>query len=112
MKVRPKPILADAHQWHENGDHPLDDVMRPFEDTGSIPASPREGKIVRYFRHPNVPGDLECAVCNRTMHIHGWLDTPGGGQAVCPGDFIVMEEGGRVYALHPKDFNDRFEPVH
>jgi hypothetical protein len=56
MKYRKKPVIIEAAQWHKNGDHPEDNVMRPFEDTGRIPTEPREGAVVRYFRHPGVGG--------------------------------------------------------
>lgn len=100
MKYRKKPVVVSATQWFENGDHPNDDVFRPFEDTGKMPSKPREGAIVRYYRHPNVPGTDFCAYCKRMFHDHGWIDTLEGGHIVCPGDWIVT-------AI----FEDTYEPV-
>ncbi len=35
-----------------------------------------EGKVVRYYRHPNIDGQTVCKHCGNTMHNHGWIDTP------------------------------------
>lgn len=74
--------------WMKNGDHPNDDVWRPFEDTGKIPTEPREGKVVRYFRHPGVDDNSICGTCGHTMHDHGWIDNGTDGSTVCPGTYI------------------------
>ncbi len=31
----------------------------------------REGKVVRYFRRPDVSGETACRHCGLTMHVHG-----------------------------------------
>lgn len=93
MKYKLKPVIIEATQWFKNGDHPLDDVYRPFEDTGKLPTEPREGKIVRYFRHPEIPDGSTCPTCGKPMRDHGWLDTNGDGECVCPGDYIVSTDG-------------------
>jgi hypothetical protein len=79
--------------WDKNGDHPDDDVWRPFEDTGKVPIEPREGKIVRYFRHPTINGQTKCSRCGQIMHNHGWIDNGSDGIIVCPGDIIVKSRG-------------------
>jgi hypothetical protein len=87
----PKPPYEYDYEtivWWKNGDHPNDDVFRPFEDTGKVPTEPREGKIVRYYRHPNVDGESICENCNRKMNDHGWIDCGGEGVTVCPGTYI------------------------
>jgi len=40
-----KPIPVEAHQWFKNGDYPAD--WPDEQDIG------KEGKVVRYFRHPS-----------------------------------------------------------
>ncbi len=87
----PEPTIV----WWKNGDHPNDDVYRPFEDTGKKPTEPREGKVVRYFRHPSISGDSICDNCQRIMNDHGWIDNGGEGQKVCPGDWIDKNLTGR-----------------
>ena len=85
------PLLVDPDhfvRWNKNGDHPNDDVWRRFEDTGNLPEIPREGKIVRYYRHPSVSGHSICASCKHTMHYHGVLDAGDHFEKVCPGDYI------------------------
>lgn len=89
-------------QWFKNGDHPQD-YSRTHEglDGGVwriFPPEERkargwEGDVVRYFRHPDVPGDTVCDACGSTMHEHGWLDSGDSGQIVCPGDWIVSIDG-------------------
>lgn len=91
MKFRKKPVIIEATHWFKNGDHPEDDCFRPFEDTGKIPREPREGKVVRYFRHPEeyYSGEKLCKECRQKYHDHGWIDTLEGGHIVCPGDWII-----------------------
>jgi hypothetical protein len=110
-KYRKKPVVIEATQWFKNGDHPSDDVMRPFDDTGKIPTEPREGVIVRYFRHPDVSGKLTCSHCNHTMHEHGWIDTLEGGHNVCVGDWIITGIKGENYPCKPDIFEKTYEPV-
>jgi len=90
MKYRSKEIV-EATQWFKNGDHPFDDMFRPFEDTGVVPTEPREGKIVRYFRHPGIDDDKVCEDCGKVMNLHGFLDNEYGDGCVCPGDYIVYD---------------------
>lgn len=46
----------------------------------------KKGKAVGYFRGLYSAGVSECALCGNELHNHGWVDTPGGGYVVCPGD--------------------------
>ncbi len=85
MKYRKRPKLVDAYQWFKHGDRP-DDGKRTVE-----------GAIVRYFRSPDVPGDSSCDRCGGVMHVHGWIDQPDGGLAVCPGDFLVFDPASRTW---------------
>lgn len=95
-----------ATQWFKNGDHPHDYAedtqglengkLRVF--TGAYrKARSWEGSVVRYFRHPDIPGTQACSKCGHTMHNHGWIDTLEDGHNVCPGDWIIIsmskEEG-------------------
>lgn len=111
MQYRKKPIVIDATQWRKNGDHPSDDVWRPFEDTGKIPTEPREGAVVRYFRLPDGSGQILCEYCNAIMHHHGWIDAPKGGHIVCPGDWIITGIKGEKYPCKPDVFEIAYEPA-
>lgn len=111
MKYRKKPVIIEATQWHKNGDHPQDDVMRPFEDTGKTPTEPREGAVVRYFRRPDVDGKRSCEFCDDIMHNHGWIDTLEGGHIVCPGDWIITGVKGERYPCKPDIFAATYEEV-
>jgi hypothetical protein len=109
MKYRKKPVVIDATQWFKNGDHPQDNCFRPFEDTGEIPVLPREGKIVRYYRTPDIDGQHQCMYCNDIMHNHGWIDTIEGGHIVCPGDWVITGVYGERYPCKPKIFEATYE---
>lgn len=111
MKFRKKPIEVEAARWFKNGDHPQDNVFRPFEDTGKIPIEPREGEIVRYFRNPNVRGFIVCHHCKNTMHDHGWIDTLEGGHTVCPGDWVIKGIVGEYYPCKNDIFVETYDPV-
>lgn len=111
MRVRKKPVIVEAFQWFMNGDHPDDNVFRPFEDTGAIPTTPREGKLVRYFRVPGVKGGEQCQKCGAILHIHGWIDTLEGGHIVCPGDWIITGVAGEHYPCKNDIFKQTYEEV-
>lgn len=105
-KFRKKPVVIEATIWCTNGDHPLDgDETHPTE------GFKYEGKVVRYFRHPDVPGDSRCKHCQYRMHIHGWIDTLEGGHIVCPGDWIITGVKGENYPCKPDIFDATYEKV-
>ncbi len=80
----------EATQWFKNGDHPKDNVWRPFEDTGKLPTEPREGGVVRYYRYPNLNGTDKCDKCGEIMHYHGFIDNMNWTTFdVCPGDYVI-----------------------
>lgn len=111
MKYRKKAIVIEATKWMKNGDHPKDNVFRPFEDTGAIPTEPREGEIVRYFRRPDVNGLRSCEFCDDVMNKHGWIDTLEGGHIVCPGDWIITGVKGENYPCKPNIFELSYDPA-
>ena len=106
MKFRKKPIVVEATQWFKNGDHPQDGCEKVVVN-GEEPFL-SEGKVVRYYRHPCVSGNLVCNHCGKAMHYHGWIDTPEGGHTVCPGDWIITEPLGEVY---PDIFEATYEAL-
>ena len=111
MKFRKKPVVVDATQWFENGDHPEDDVYRRFEDTGAKPVKPREGAVVGYYRVSECDGQDTCRHCGRIMHDHGWIDTLEGGHIVCPSDWIITGVKGELYPCKPDIFDATYEVV-
>lgn len=118
MKYRKKPVVIDANQWFKNGDHP-DDYSGDTEgiengEIVSFSGSHRkelgwEGGVVRYFRHPDVPGTKTCSHCVNSMHDHGWIDTLEGGHNVCPGDWIITGVKGEHYPCKPDIFEMTYE---
>ena len=111
MKFRKKPVIVDATQWFKNGDHPEDEcALIPMG--GPLKGMQlSEGKVVRYYRHPNVPWYQPCPHCGRIMHDHGWIDTLEGCHVVCPGDWIITGVSGEKYPCKPDIFEKTYDPV-
>lgn len=118
-RYRKKPVVIEAHQWFKNGDHPGDNCHMVTPEPDSVTQFEpflSEGEVVRYYRHPDVPGDTPCRQgCGHQMHYHGWIDTPEGGsdgaQVVCPGDWIITGVKGEYYPCKPDVFEATYEPV-
>lgn len=104
---RKEQEVVEATQWFKNGDHPEDDC-RPVPYPGGEFLS--EGKVVRYFRHPDVPGEKVCE-CGRTMHNHGWIDQGEEGYTVCPGDYVIACFNGVYHPCRPGVFEESYELV-
>lgn len=119
---RKKPVVIEATQWFQNGDHPEDGVGETAYDPMTRRNYRRvEGKVVRFYRHPPVdpvtgeisaggssillgelrhheaPGPHRNPDCNALMDEHGWIDTPEGGHVVCPSDWIITGVAGERY---------------
>ena len=102
---RKKPIVVEATQWFFNGDHPKDyDGCEPEAIENNY-----EGKVVRYFRHPEVKGHSYCKHCGDQMHVHGWIDTLEGGHIVCPGDWVITGVKGENYPCKSDIFETTYE---
>jgi len=109
-KYRKKSVVVEATQWFKNGDHPQDDCGtftgadgKPFQG---------EGKVVRYYRTPDLDGQHVCKRCGKIMHEHGWIDTQEGGHIVCPGDWIITGDlYPHAYPCKPDIFEATYEPV-
>src|SRR3972149_11413484 len=99
MKFRKKAVVIEATQWFKNGDHPLDGDERFME--GEFKGELFEGKVVRYFRRPDVTGNLVCPECGEPFRVHGWVDTLEDGRRVCPGDWLITGVKGEHYPCKP-----------
>lgn len=119
-KFRKKPIVIEATQWFKMGDHPEDnqpdvvvseDCAKMFPEMKIGDTFKGEGKVVRYYRHPEIPGTSICKHCGVIMHDHGWIDTLEGGHNVCPGDWIITGIKGERYPCKPDIFAATYEPV-
>jgi DNA-directed RNA polymerase subunit L len=101
-------------QWFKNGDHP-DDYRdeRPVIIDGDLKTIPGayawacgwEGRIVRYYRHPDTSGEERCAVCGHPFHEHGWIDAQN--LTVCPG-YWVLDHKTHYEVLSPREFETRY----
>lgn len=108
-KFRKKPVVIEARQWHQNGDHPGDACETYTDSNGD--SFQGEGKVVRYFRHPDVDGQTPCKHCGVRMHDHGWIDTLEAGHNVCPGDWIITGVKGERYPCKPDIFEATYDAV-
>lgn len=110
-QFRKKPVVITASQWFKNGDHPEDctRMITPVPGDGAPFLS--EGKVVRYYRRPDVPGSSACEVCGKPHHDHGWIDTLEQGHRVCPGDWIITGVKGDRYPCKPDIFAATYEPA-
>ena len=101
-RFRKKPVVIEAVQWFKNGDHPFDYDADP-------PSG--EGKVVRYFRRPDLDGLTPCRHCSVPVQEHGWIDTLEAGHRVCPGDWIITGVKGERYPCKPDIFWATYESV-
>lgn len=108
-KFRRLPKEIEATQWFKSGDHPYDD-RETFCVEGGEPFL-GEGKIVRYYRTPDLDGQDKCSQCGDIMHNHGWIDTLESGHNVCPGDWIITGIKGERYPCKPDIFAATYEAV-
>ena len=97
-KFQKKPVVIEAVQWFKNGDHSEDG-----------PDDGVEGKVVRYFRRPDLDGITPCQHCRAALHNHGWIDTLEAGHRVCPGDWIITGVKGERYPCKPDIFKETYE---
>lgn len=90
-QFRKKPVIIEATQWREFGDHIA--VERPWSKQA----------------------DYRCPQCAGPWGAHGVIrtleDTQDGGHFVCPGDWIITGVQGEVYACKPDIFAATYEPV-
>jgi hypothetical protein len=114
-RYRKRPVVIEATQWFENGDHPQDEIeLIDVRSAGYEHWTERiatEGKIVRYYRTPQLRGQVTCTHCGRIFHEHGWIDTLEGGHIVCPGDWIITGVKGEYYPCKPDIFEVTYEPA-
>ena len=87
---RKKPVVIEAVQWFEVGDHP------------AVHGRPPEMMAF-------------CGKCERRSYEHGEITTleskQGHTHEVCPGDWIITGVQGEVYACKPDIFAATYEPV-
>jgi len=93
MKYRKKPVVIEATQWKQPGDHA--DVVRGWKDSNN-------GQII-VTDNPmfNVYGRI-AVQCIRTLE--GWHE-------VTPGDWIITGIKGERYPCKPDIFEASYEPV-
>jgi hypothetical protein len=108
MKYSKIPETVEATQWFENGDHPQDNCEAIKGEDGYFQS---EGKVVRYFRHPQIAGKVICYACGHIYHDHGWIDASIAGATVCPGDYVISGPQGGYYVWNKGRFESIYAPT-
>lgn len=93
-KYRKKPVVIEAVQWFEDGDHP-------------------EVKMIdlKRFEHRK-RGERRCKRCSLVIDgIHGEIETLEGVHIVCPGDFIITGVAGEHYPCKPDIFEQTYNMI-
>ena len=85
MKFKKKPIVIDATQWKNHGDHK---AVRQYN-----------GKF-RAYQNADV-----CRVCKRPYNEHGLCATLEGDHVVYPDDWIITGVKGENYPCKPDIFD-------
>lgn len=82
MKFRKKAEVIEAYQWWKHGDIPYVTV---------------------------VPLNIDMKAGQRKKL--GWIETPEGGHAVFPGDWVLSDKRGRLSTCNPITFERLYEKV-
>lgn len=90
-RYKKKPVIIEAIQWFEDGDHPQVSMHDP--NPTDIP----------YYR----PG--ECPSCGISLYRHGSIKTLEGDHIVCPGDMIIKGIKGEYYPCKPDIFIESYD---
>ena len=88
-KFRKKPVVIEASQWYQSGDH---DAVQPMPDVDSL-------------------RDWQCSQCGHHLARHGRVLTLEGDHIVCPGDWIITGVAGEHYPCKPGIFDATYERV-
>lgn len=90
-KYRKKPVVIEASQWYEEGDHEAVESGVLLSETYGYSWS--------------------CDNCGNTIFEHGLIETLEGCHVVCPGDWIVKGIHGEHYPVKPDIFVETYEEV-
>ena len=86
-KFKHRPIEVQAAQWWRAGDHPLVSIYDKI------------GPFANVF----------CSECEENYAVHGTLGEKR--NLVCPGDWVVVEDGMDTKAMKPPEFRRLYEPM-
>lgn len=101
QRFRKKPVVIQAKQWRNHGDHPAVEVYG-YRRSG---ADPHGLSICA-----KCGGDMHMKIGQQVMHTHGWVETLEGGHIACPGDWIITGIKGEHYPCKPDIFEATYEP--
>lgn len=89
MKFIKKPVIAEATQWFEIGDH---------------------SAVESITSHPFIEIKY-CSRCEHSIEKHGILYNENGNHVICPGDYILQIEGLEPFRCSLKEFKICWEAI-
>lgn len=99
MPVYRSRTEVTAVHWYENVDWPA--VVGYYRTPPHVPGF--------QYDEPETPGDQVHDKCGKTWHVHGWIDQPPKGLAVCPGMWVVQMPSKRFFVLSDEHMRQQFE---
>ena len=110
MKYQKKSVIVEAYQWEKLGDHSEDGT----EEEANIVQSYMENITNPHVLSlPYSIDDTTCHKCYKPLCEHGWIKPAkwSDGCRVCPGDWIVTEDDGSVWACPNENFKEIYGKI-
>lgn len=105
MIVKHREPVIEAWQWMKQGDPPM--VLSSYTGWTIDPADVKP-LVVPYNKHQLLSPDSTCS-CGAKMECHGLFGSIVT-EKVCPGDYIVKENGD-YFHMSEDEFHARYEEV-
>lgn len=87
MRAFKRPMEVDATQWFKMGDHP---------------------SVEQWNQEIHAP-PFTCKRCSHPMTSHGHIYTLEGGNNVCPGDWIIVDDAKVQWSIDPDRFDETYD---
>ena len=103
MKYQKKPTIVEAYQWWKLGDCSEDGTEKEADIVQSY---------VENLTNPHSIDNVTCHKCHKPLCAHGWLNSVRSNSCrVCPGDWIITEDDGSIWACPDEAFKEMYEEV-
>lgn len=106
MIVKHREPVIEAWRWEHQGDPPL--VLSSYSGW-SIDPEDVKPLITPYDKGRILSPESVCS-CGVKMEDHGLFSVTPFNEKVCPGDYIVKENGA-YYHMSAEEFDDRYQEV-
>lgn len=71
---------------------------------------PQDGRLIRNLTEKK-RSKATCSHCSQLIHNHGFLNTGGDGQVICPGDYILEDMSGNYFVVSATSFHGLFRQL-